>query len=516
MTYINKGVMTDTYRLKSGQKCYVVRCYPKFRSWLAKTEYDFLREFAKNGIKAPEAYDYKEAKDGISYLIYQWVEGKTLKEAFNELNEDELSTLCDEIIENYTAINRIETRKFGRVVKGRVYEHNTWQHFLRIEIEQSRHYFKYEKDQKHVHICDGLYDYIDNILEPTSNLVWGDFSLDNIIVTEDKHLAAFIDFEGMVSGDPLLGISYLLSQEPDHPFTKCILKKYGIQENSEQSKLLDFYAVFRYIRIAPYTPSPTPNGSGREPLNQFLPYVARVENRFENKCKYWTRTKRVIKLMWKKILVLLFSIAICMAAIVGTCCFYNSTLEGSQVSVKFNQSNNLLISAIELPSWFCVTDSCIETYKIIDSNDKKMLYSCVAPSDSLSGATAYNEYIKSVDKLAFKSNTEFPNTKNLLLLTLCMVALGCCARTFYDYIGWECYKNGQDMETWWSWYVFRPIIGCPIAAFLLVVFRTSMFSSLFTTKDLNTYLVVAFLTGFAMMEFLKMLRRSSKALFGEG
>lgn len=33
-------------------------------------------------------------------------------------------------------------------------------------------------------------------------------------------------------------------------------------------------------------------------------------------------------------------------------------------------------------------------------------------------------------------------------------------------------------------------------------------------KDLNTYLIVSFLAGFAMMEFVTMLRRSSKALFG--
>lgn len=70
------------------------------------------------------------------------------------------------------------------------------------------------------------------------------------------------------------------------------------------------------------------------------------------------------------------------------------------------------------------------------------------------------------------------------------------------------------MDTWWPWYVCRPIIGVPITAFLIVAFRTSMFSSLFSSKDLNTYLIVSFLAGFAMMEFVTMLRRSSKALFG--
>lgn len=71
------------------------------------------------------------------------------------------------------------------------------------------------------------------------------------------------------------------------------------------------------------------------------------------------------------------------------------------------------------------------------------------------------------------------------------------------------------MDIWWPWYVFRPIIGAPLATFLIVAFRTTMFSTLFSSRDLNSYLVVSFIAGFAMMEFLKMLRRSSIALFGE-
>lgn len=69
------------------------------------------------------------------------------------------------------------------------------------------------------------------------------------------------------------------------------------------------------------------------------------------------------------------------------------------------------------------------------------------------------------------------------------------------------------MECWWSWYLFRPVIGVPIASLLLVAVRTSLFSGLFTSSDLNTYLVISFLAGFSIMEFLKMLRRVSKTMF---
>ena len=69
------------------------------------------------------------------------------------------------------------------------------------------------------------------------------------------------------------------------------------------------------------------------------------------------------------------------------------------------------------------------------------------------------------------------------------------------------------MKKWWPWYIYRPLMGAPIAAFLLVTVRTSFFLNLFTARDLNTYFVVAFLAGFALMDFLKMLRRVSKAMF---
>ena len=53
LEYINKGVMTDTYKMYTKTKKYVVRCYPNPRRWLAEVEYSYLIDFAKKDIKAP-------------------------------------------------------------------------------------------------------------------------------------------------------------------------------------------------------------------------------------------------------------------------------------------------------------------------------------------------------------------------------------------------------------------------------------------------------------------------------
>lgn len=515
LEYINEGVMTDTYKMHTKTKKYAVRCYPNPRRWLAEVEYSYLIDFAKNDIKAPLPVCTNKTESKITYLIYEWVEGETLNDKFTTLNENELNDICIEVICNYQKINKIKVNKYGGVNKGSIYGYNSWSHFIKAEIEKSRKYFKQTRNKKFIKICNGLFDYVDKIKEPSPCLVWSDFSFDNIIISKDNHLAAFIDFEGMMSGDPLLGIGYILSHSnPTHPFTRLILEKYNIDRDVEVKKTLDFYAVFRYIRLSPYVTSNTPNNTIREPLDVFLPYVNTIDNQFIKECNLVKRIMQITKFMWKKIIILSLTIIVCFIALYYTSIKYSDVLSKSNVEIPIqNLTKNLRIKE-ELPVWFAISDTSISTYKAIDNSEIELLYNCMEPIDSIKNDSHKQEYIKKVNELIYKSNNNYSNTKQLFVLTLCIVFLGCCVRTFYDYIGWECYKGGQNMDTWWPWYVFRPIIGVPITAFLVVAFRTSMFSSLFSSKDLNTYLIVSFLAGFAMMEFVTMLRRSSKALFG--
>lgn len=281
LEYIPKGVMTDTYMLRSNQTTYAVRCYPQFRSWLAKIEYDYLQAFLRNGIKVPVPYAYSNKKDGVSYIIYYWVEGETLKDKNDKLSEEQINSICDEVVENYRKISELKKTKYGRVAEGGLFNYDSWKRFLQSEIEQSRLFFKHEKDEENVEICDGLYEYVEQIEEPSNCLVWSDFSLDNIIISEDNKFAAFIDFEGLMAGDPLLGISYLLSQDGMSRITRCIIQKYGLYDKPEQRKLLDFYSVFRYIRLAPYSKLPTPNNSPRDKIDDFLYYASTVKCNFQ-------------------------------------------------------------------------------------------------------------------------------------------------------------------------------------------------------------------------------------------
>lgn len=207
-----------------------------------------------------------------------------------------------------------------------------------------------------------------------------------------------------------------------------------------------------------------------------------------------------------KIGALFYTLIFCILPVFFIPTLYDKMVETSWISEPCRLDS--LSQSVEAPIWFVCNDTIVATNKTLDNEDMLVLRRLV--SDTIA---VHAEYMQAICRLAYKSKTWSDNSFYLLWLTLCFVELGCSARTLFDYIGWECYKKGQDMKKWWPWYIYRPLMGAPIAAFLLVTVRTSFFPNLFTARDLNTYFVVAFLAGFALMDFLKMLRRVSKAMF---
>lgn len=224
-----------------------------------------------------------------------------------------------------------------------------------------------------------------------------------------------------------------------------------------------------------------------------------------------TKIFQKMKSGWRSIIALGLHVSACVIAICLLPCLYNQVLTEGEIGVPIDST---LVSYIHepLPNGVMFRNDSIITRKYIDQQEQVALSALVEKTDSL-----YPRYIRVVEELAYFSNGGKKHSwKDLLLLTFCFVILGCSGRTFFDYIGHMCYsENGQDMKKWWPWYVFRLFMGVPITAFLLVASRCAIFSTLFTTRDLNAYLLIAFLAGFAMMEFTDMLRSTAKGLFSK-
>lgn len=493
--YIDKGVMTDKYRVVSAGKRYIARCYPPGRVWLAKTEFLYLNFFLPLGIKVPKPLFYGESP---AMLFYEELKGDSLDGVYGNLSEDEKDVLCREIIDNYNKICKIETSGFGRITGYEKCTHTTWSDFINETVDTG--YDVLKRDNRTI-ACDYVED-MRNSLNGYCNfkksLVWSDFCQENIIVTHDHHLAGFVDIEGLIAGDPALGIGYLKAHD-ETDFAKRI-----IEIGNYDSDRTDFYSVLRYLDLLPYQEQALPNGAERTPIEDFLPYSHNTINQNVDNMK---GIKANLKRYCTEYVVAA-QLIICVVAFYFIPCLYEGTIKLSDISVPNNSSQIELVS--ESPSWFKFDTKTIHTNQAISDGYKQILLSLVSHEDSL-----YQTYYKDIDALTYKSNNDTSNYWHLIFLTLCFLTLGCIARSFYDFIGRRCYTaEGQDMKKWWPWYVFRPVIGVPIATFLIVAARTAMFSNIFSSRDLCSYLVISFLAGFSMMEFLKMLRRVSKALFG--
>ena len=495
LEYIPKGVMTDKYSFHHADKEYIIRCYPKERSWLAEVERHYMELLHDNGVKCPVPVTYNT--EGQAFLLYEKLPGSALGEVYAQLTEDQKESLCKDIVTNYNKIASVTLDSYGYVKAGNRFSHSSWNAFIKDSINGALALFKKEGNKAKIAIGEGLLKYSEKLSVKESHLVWSDFSADNIIVTEDGQLSGFIDFEGLMAGDPLLGLGYFIAHETKNDFASRIIRLSGVGEKQE---LLDFYAVIRYCRLLPYVKDDLPNGEKRMPIESFLTYAASKMLHFSKRKKFYL-SSTLLKWIMLPLTVILTVLSVCCLS-----CSYRKTLELGQVHVKCTM-NNIKFSS-EVPVWLSYNDTALITNRPLDNEDVALLRTLVNDSTA-----QYPQYLKSLNQLAFKSNTSSDNILWLLLLTLCFVQLGCVARTMYDFIGWTCYKGGQDMERWWSWYLFRPVIGVPIASLLLVAVRTSLFSGLFTSRDLNTYLVISFLAGFSIMEFLKMLRRVSKTLF---
>lgn len=496
LVYIQKGVMTDKYSFRHADKEYIIRCYPKKRSWLAEVEFHFMNLLQDNGVKCP--HPVKWNSDDQAYLLYEKLSGSTLGEVYGRLTEDQKESLCKDIVTNYNTMVSIPLTSYGFVKAGNSFSHSSWIEFIKDSINDALVIFKKEGNKAKIAIGEGLLKYSEKLNVNEAHLVWSDFSANNIIVSADGQLAGFIDFEGLMAGDPLLGLGYLIAHETKCDFVSRIIRLSGVEEKQEQ---IDFYAVIRYCRLLPYVKQDLPNGERRMPIESFLSYAAIKMLHFSKHKGFNLSLSYLLKWIMLPLTVILTVLSICCLSY-----SYHKTLEAGKIYVRCSMNNVKLSSNV--PVWFSYNDTVLITNRPLDNEDVALLRNLVNDSTA-----QYPQYLESLNQLAFLSNTTSDNMFWLLLLTLCFVQLGCVARTMYDFIGWTCYKGGQDMERWWSWYLFRPVIGVPIASLLLVAVRTSLFSGLFTSRDLNTYLVISFLAGFSIMEFLKMLRRVSKTLF---
>lgn len=165
------------------------------------------------------------------------------------------------------------------------------------------------------------------------------------------------------------------------------------------------------------------------------------------------------------------------------------------------------------PNWFlydCNKDS-IKSLKIINDIDKIQLLNLTESKEK-----KCNSYFSAIDQLTFKSNSENNGNYYLaLILTAICGAIGVQLRTINNFIGVSCFKKDFKFDIWWPWYLLRPILGGLIGPILYILIDGNLYNNLAVKNHSQALIIgITVLAGFGSEDFLELLRKLSKRLFG--
>ena len=166
-------------------------------------------------------------------------------------------------------ISEIINNRYGELNGFLHFTDSTWRQFLLRSINKALLIAETKNDRTLITVCQAMIEMANEIIEPAGHLIWSDFSCDNIIVDKDGHLSGFIDFDSLISGDPILGLGYFFARSSRTVMRESILKALGIPQISTS---MNFYSILRWCRLIPYLCNPLPNGQTRMPLREYLPY----------------------------------------------------------------------------------------------------------------------------------------------------------------------------------------------------------------------------------------------------
>ncbi|MDE5758784.1 MAG: phosphotransferase, partial [Allobaculum sp.] len=245
---------------------YIIRCFQPHRKDQAEIEYRYLCLFLEKGIKAPRPHSYSKYRD-IPYIVYEKLEGEPLADCYDSLQQPKQESLCREIAENYRTLSEIQNKGDGRIQDFEEFSDPSWRTFLIGVIEKAKAISKDQHDEAFIACCRRMKEFALGIPEPNPDLIWSDFSSDNIIVDIEGRLSGFIAFEGLLSGDPLLGLGYLSAHEKNRTLVCRLIEAFHASSDSD---LINFYSLIRWCRLLPYQHLPLLNGTEREPLRNFL------------------------------------------------------------------------------------------------------------------------------------------------------------------------------------------------------------------------------------------------------
>ncbi len=273
---IAEGVMTYKFLVRIPEGKYVIRFYPMGREQIVEFEPDVIRQCREAGIKTPTVITDSRTgpKCDMGYMIYEYVDGQTLASQLRKISPTQLLAVSRELVEAIDVMACIRKEGFGEIVAKNRANSRSWQEFVEGSFKsalsrQSKITFCSKAELNKLEQLFREFDEVWWKVEPS--LVFSDLRPENIILSPSQKLAAIIDFEGVLSGDPLLSLGYCYASSADDLFFTAMQQSWKEKYGTIDRNLLDTYAMLRIMRIVEYIDKPLPAGEKREPFDRSFP-----------------------------------------------------------------------------------------------------------------------------------------------------------------------------------------------------------------------------------------------------
>ena len=202
MTLIPTGWTNIVYEVKTDDGSYFFR-FPRYEFWSRTIvkDYEFTQYiYGKtnfNTIKLELFYDNERP-----FSMHKKIEGTPLAEKMNELNEEQITCISNEIAQFMNEIHNLDYSK------SKIFKTNNIGLKLKDFLDELLSFHITEENRQ-------FWKMVPNVKEETNCLVHGDLNSSNILLDENNHIAAIIDFGFAGYGNKYDDIARIIGRCPD-------------------------------------------------------------------------------------------------------------------------------------------------------------------------------------------------------------------------------------------------------------------------------------------------------------
>lgn len=275
---LEEGVMNYTYELTTKYRQYILKINPIGRDNISIKESNAIKICNNYKINVPQLLICHKSDSIIenSFLLYKKLEGTSLNHIYKALNASEIEKITTQLSSHFNIISSINLPLAGDTIDFKKFTNQSWQDFLLQEIDGGIDFLIKNKIST-VDKIDNLRKQLENDVNKLelkeSCFVWADFDPSNIIIDTNLNFNGFIDFEGVISGDPEYALGCFIAKYGYDTFSSMLIGKLDCN-----IKKLDLYAIIRYLRLIKYSNDKLPTGKKRDEIKDFLPYAYNLTN----------------------------------------------------------------------------------------------------------------------------------------------------------------------------------------------------------------------------------------------